>query len=151
MARFLFFFSYVLPHPIDHKFQTTSLQSLSLHSIFSSSMNQAPLLLPVGSSMIVSMHTSITFEVYQRHVPYLHHCKCKSLLHVNLPRHRTTHRTPRAAFPVEVKLHKRPSTRHVCSCFASYRFNDCDAFLQLSEMLGYSPRSSMMTSSFLPL
>ena len=151
MARFIFSFSHMRPHPIDHKFHTTSLQSLSLHPIFSPSLRQALLLLPVGNSMTVSMHTSTTFEVYQCHVPFPHQCKFKSLLRVNLPRHRTTHRTPRSAFLVEVQLRNRPSTRDVCSCFSSYRFIDRDVFLQLSEMLGYSPRSSMMTSSFLSL
>ena len=97
-------------------------------------LRRAPLLLSLGlhNSLIVSMHKSITFEVHQRHVPYPHHCKFKSLLHVNLPNHRTTHRTPRAAFPVEVQLRNRPSTRDVCSCISSCRFIDRDVFLQLS-------------------
>ena len=55
MARFLFFFSHVLPHPVDHKLKTTSLQSLSLHPIFSPPLRQAPLLLSVGRSLIFSM------------------------------------------------------------------------------------------------
>ena len=139
MARCLFFFSHVLPHPVDHKLKTTSLQSLSLHPICSPSLRQAPLVLSVGRSLIVRIHTSITFEVYQRHVSFPHHCNCKSLLHVNLPRHCTTHRTPRSAFPIEVQLRNRPFTRDVSSCFSSYRFINCNVFLQLSEMLGYSP------------